>query len=402
MSTDIELKKTNQKFFVYMFSQRRNFIPILSIYFLSIPNTTANQIWIFTWIWYLASLLLEIPSWYISDVFWHKETLIISKIFQLFSVFLYIIWWLFFQDQIFYVFILAFAFQSLWFSFFSWTTQAFYHDVLRRFWKEKEYSKLKWKMSANVSLVSVLIIIALPFLTKIHIVLPLFVWLIFDVIWLIAIFFIKDVKKDSKIKDKKSIIQVLKDSRSYNILWFSIFLWFATGIFLAENSFRWPYLESLWYPIMLLWFVMWVSRIVWFLVWNNLHIIEKHLTPRLHFLFEVFLFTLYYFSISYFSNPYLVWLIISIVVWYAWWRKPVIEWYVLKNVWNTSYKASFLSLEAQVNAIVWTIFSFIIWFLMNYYSYKIWYFLVWIITFIFLSFIYYFMFLGVRDKENLN
>lgn len=36
------------KFFLYLLSQRRNFIPILSIYYLTLPDTTANQIGIFT------------------------------------------------------------------------------------------------------------------------------------------------------------------------------------------------------------------------------------------------------------------------------------------------------------------------------------------------------------------
>jgi hypothetical protein len=36
------------KFFLYLISQRRNFIPILSIYYLMLPDTTANQIGVFT------------------------------------------------------------------------------------------------------------------------------------------------------------------------------------------------------------------------------------------------------------------------------------------------------------------------------------------------------------------
>ncbi|MBT3728924.1 hypothetical protein HOG27_02375 [bacterium] len=37
-------KLTNLKFFLFDISTRRNFIPILSIYFLTLANTTANQI----------------------------------------------------------------------------------------------------------------------------------------------------------------------------------------------------------------------------------------------------------------------------------------------------------------------------------------------------------------------
>ncbi len=55
------------KFIFYLLSQRRNFIPILSIYYLTLPDTTANQIGVFTALGYLFSFILEIPSGYISD-----------------------------------------------------------------------------------------------------------------------------------------------------------------------------------------------------------------------------------------------------------------------------------------------------------------------------------------------
>jgi len=35
------------KYFIFQLSQRRNFIPILSIFFLTLPNTTAQQIGIY-------------------------------------------------------------------------------------------------------------------------------------------------------------------------------------------------------------------------------------------------------------------------------------------------------------------------------------------------------------------
>ena len=43
-----KLNSIQGKFFIYLLSNRRNFIPLLSIYFLTLDNTTANQIGIFT------------------------------------------------------------------------------------------------------------------------------------------------------------------------------------------------------------------------------------------------------------------------------------------------------------------------------------------------------------------
>ena len=67
------------KYFVFILTSRRNYIPILSLYFLSLPNTAANQIGIYTGIAWLAGFFLEIPSGYLSDKFGHKKTLILAK-----------------------------------------------------------------------------------------------------------------------------------------------------------------------------------------------------------------------------------------------------------------------------------------------------------------------------------
>ena len=78
------------KYFIFQLSQRRNFIPILSIFFLTLPNTTAQQIGIYTGIGYLASFIFEIPSGYFADKFGHKRTLIIAKLLMIFSVLAFI------------------------------------------------------------------------------------------------------------------------------------------------------------------------------------------------------------------------------------------------------------------------------------------------------------------------
>ena len=60
-----ELQANIWKFFILIVSNRRNYIPILALYFLSLPNTTAQQIGIYTGIGWFAGFILEIPSGYI-------------------------------------------------------------------------------------------------------------------------------------------------------------------------------------------------------------------------------------------------------------------------------------------------------------------------------------------------
>ena len=59
---------------------RRNFAPIIAIFFLTLPNSIAQQIGIYSGIGFLAGFLLEIPSGYLSDTIGHKKALILVGI----------------------------------------------------------------------------------------------------------------------------------------------------------------------------------------------------------------------------------------------------------------------------------------------------------------------------------
>ena len=79
-----KLKANIWKYFLNNLTNRRSYLPILSIYFLSLPNTVAHQIGIYTGIGWLVGFLLEIPSGYLSDIIGHKKTLVLAKFSMLF------------------------------------------------------------------------------------------------------------------------------------------------------------------------------------------------------------------------------------------------------------------------------------------------------------------------------
>ena len=367
------LDPTYIKFFIYKLSFRRNFIPLLSIYFLSLPNTTANQIGIFTGIWFIASFLLEIPSGYIWDTFWHKKTLLLWKILQILSMVCYLLWWIVDYPISFSFFVFWSIFQTVSFAFASWTSQAFFHEILDDQWKWKEYTKIMWKIGANVSLISVFFIVLLPFLTKIDIKLPFLIWLWFDIIGLFALSLIPNPRKFDKIWEEKDIFTLIKEAHDSRAIHVSTFLWIIIWFSIWENAFRNVYLEDLWYPIVFIGFVMWFSRIVWFLVWQNIHKIEKYINMRKYFFFELFLFPIFYLMISYFNNPYVVWLLFSIIIWYWWGRTPLMHQYLLENhVKDKNYKATILSIKWQISNLISILVIFLLWFFMSI-SYKVWY-----------------------------
>ncbi len=385
------MKNLYLKLFLYLISQRRNFIPILSIYFLSLPDTLANQIWIYNGIWFIASFLLEIPSGYFADYFGHKKTLILSKLFQLCSIIFYIIWNFVNTNYIFFLFTLWSVFQAIWFSLFSWTTTAFISEILKKKRWKVRFSKFIWKLRWNVSLVSIPIILFLPFLTSINIIMP-FLWaLIIDIIWFIWLLLLPSPKNNIKIKEKKNIIVLFKNSKKSKVLWLSISIWVIIWFFIGSGSFRGVYLESLGFPVAFIWFVMWGSRLIRFIVWQFIHKIEKIFTIKQYFFIEIFIYPLSFFAFAYFSNPYLVWFLFSIIIWYQHWRKWVMDSFILKNIKDKNYKATMLSIESQINALAWILVSCFIGFIMQY-SYKLWHIVLWILLFIILLINYFYTF----------
>lgn len=387
-----KLLSLQTRFGIYLFSQRRNFIPILSIYFLTLDNTNASQIGIFMWLGFLASFLLEIPSAYFADSFWHKRTLVLSKILQVISLVLFLSASLIDAPYNYYIFILWSITQAFWFSFFSGTTSAYFHEIFQSQGKWKDFWKIMSKLRWKVSLICAFVIVLLPLLTTVDIRLPLVVNLIVDIIWLFVLFTLPHVENNYEVEKSKNILEIIQEAKVTKALHVSVFVWLIIGFLMGENAYRSVYLESLWYPIVLIWMVMWLSRIVWFIVWHYAYLIEKYFTMRQLFLFEVFIFPFFLLLIAFFNNPYLVWILLSIIIWYQHGRKAIIQWFILNEYLpDPKYKATVLSIESWVNSVVSMIVSFIAWFIMLY-SYKLGYVSLGITLFIVLSINFYYIF----------
>ena len=85
-------------------------------------------------------------------------------------------------------FILGSSFLAIGFAFTSGTSWAFLHNTLLGLKREKDFGELDGKIKANISLISVGIILLLPILTKISLLLPIQIFLIFDLIGILIAF----------------------------------------------------------------------------------------------------------------------------------------------------------------------------------------------------------------------
>jgi MFS family permease len=345
------------KYFIFSFTQRRNFLPILAVYFLTLPNTEVQQIGIYTSIGYLASFLFEIPSGYFADLFGHKKTLILSKLFMLFSSVTFLL------ATGFNHFVLATIFLSLGWAFSSGAGSAFMHETLTKLKRSTDYTKTMSKLSGNVSLFSIPFIIVLPFFTKINISLPIGIWVIIDLIGLAVI--MSTAKTNNKIESRlsnvtsiKTLLQEVKGGNFFPVIIFDGAIFAFIG---AMGIFRPIYLESLGFPIVLLGSVMAGARFFWFLIGHNIHKIEKFISIKQVFFIETFLFSLGLMLIALVSNIYILIAVFIILNGYSLGRKELTKGYLLnKCIGNNKYKATLLSVKGQLSALFNTVVIFAI------------------------------------------
>lgn len=379
-----KLESNIWKMRVYLFTHRRAYIPLVSIYFLTLPNTTLQQIGLYTWIGTIAGFLLEIPSGYFSDYFGHRKTLILAKGFMLLaSLFFIVATW-------FPYFILGSVCIALGFAFSSGTNVAFFHETLEWLWEDNKFTKIWWRMWWSVSLFNAGLIVALPFLTQISFKLPFQVWLVLDIVWLvIALTFVAPPKEKQSLLENKqkqsiktrfhdfiSIIKTTKNTGFWSIAIFSIIVWLSNW---PINTFRDPYLQSLWFPIVYIGFVMWWARVIRFLVSRIVHKIEEKIDIQKLFFIEIFIFSWAFLMMGFVKNRLFIWIVSIILTGYSFGRRSIITHYLIKKIPNKKYKATILSTKQQIASILQFIIIFILGYLMNI-SYTLWYaFLGWLL-----------------------
>lgn len=374
------------KLFLFKLTNRRHYLPILSIFFMTLPSSTANQIGIFTGIGYFASFLLEIPSGILSDKIGHKKTLAMAKILMIFSTLSFI----YANSLIYFVFGSIFLSASMAFN--SGTQSAFLHNTLIGLKKEKDYVKISGKMAGNVSLLAIILILILPLFTKISILLPLKINLGFDFIGLIIAFLLITPKEKIEAKDEEPLPIKNQLKQLYKSGFFTLSLLFGifTGIIFGVSPYRTVYVESLGFPIIYIGAIMALSRFFWFVLGNKLHLIKENFSLKSIMKFEIFFFSLSLIITSILNNPYIIGFIFALINGYYFARMPIITEHILKNYCpNKKQKATILSINAQTGAILQSLIVFSMGFFMTY-SYKAGFFILGMTMFILSTIAYLF------------
>lgn len=379
------------KYFLIQFTNRRNFIPILSVYFLTLSNTHANQIGIYMGIGYVAAMIMQMPSGYIADHYGQKSALIISKALLVLSTSFYII-----AD--------GFVMFTLWGvcmalalnAFASGTTASFLKWALEKLGRGDEYKEVASKISGNISLVSVGFILALPFLTEIDMRAPLIFALVLDILGLLVALTIVPIHTRIEQADKKSIRELIHELKGTGFFPYALFIAIISGFLFADNAYRSPYLVSLGYPLVYLGFVMAASRLIWWYVGRSVKYIERYISFQKLILLEICIFPLYYITTWYIENPWVVGTLFALIIGWFWWRAEIYTDHLIERIPDKKYRATALSLKSQMQNIFEMSISFGIAWVMGI-SYSLGFQVLWICMFLSLFWVYYF---GIRQIPN--
>jgi MFS family permease len=351
-----------------MFTGRRNFIAILSGYYLLIPGTLTSEIGLYTAIGFLGWFLMNIPGGVFADRFGYKNTIIFSKILLLGSSIAFL------NASGF----MGFAVGSLLMSLsVEWLMvgagSSYLRDYLTSLGKGDQYRHIMSTIKADVSLLSIAFIIGIPFLMQWDIRAPFMVWAGIDLIGLIVAVCLPNAPRAHLLplkKDRKSIIALARELKWSLFLPLSLFTGIISACLLSESVFRLPYLMSLGYPITLAGVMMGFSRGVWFIVGRNTRLIEKWLPGERIIIFDIVAFTSYFLLSSSLSNPYLTVTVFIIGVGYFWGRAECYSDMFFDQIPDKAYQATMSSFRSQLWSLLQVILTFGIGFVMQY-SFKI-------------------------------
>ncbi len=237
------------KYTLILIANKRLFAAILSVYYLTIPDVTAQWIGMFVLIGAIIGVLFEVPSGYFSDKIGHKSALVISRVATLLSTLFFLL-----ADSLSFL-VLGTIFLSIGNAFITGTGSAFMHETLRALGREKDYTNVIGKASSISFAVPILLTVGIPFLVPISYKIPFLLALVFDLVgvWAACTLVRPNVPQERIDEiDVKRFRDVINDGVQKNFFRYALFSGIIFGTLWTTGIFRGPYQESL--GILVIWF----------------------------------------------------------------------------------------------------------------------------------------------------
>lgn len=343
------------KYTLFLIADKRIFLAILSVYYLTVPDVNAQKIGLLLLISTLAAFLFEIPSGYISDKLGHKQALVLSRALMLISTILFLI------TNSFPVLVAASVFLSISRAFYSGTGDAFMHETLRGLGRDKEYAKIMGKVSAIGFAIPVVFMVLTPFLVSVDYKLPFIISLITDGIGLAAalLFVVPKVSQQHVDEVRKTnFVQVIREGYYLHFFGLAALLGVVSGVLFGMGLFRAPYQVIIGVPVIYLGIFYGGGRIIASLLLTQSGKIKELTTARSFFGWSIIVYAILLFALG---SSTISWVVVAVFLTInalQWGMNQVSKGYVLDVIGKSKFKATLLSVQSQFGLITGAVISF--------------------------------------------
>lgn len=351
---------------VILVANKRAFVAILGAYYLTIPSITTQWIGTILFLSQIVGFLLEIPSGYMADKIGHRRGLILSKILTVLSTACYL-----FADNI-GLLVVAGMLMSAGNAFYSGTGSAFLHETLRALDRTREYRGIMGRIGSIGFGVPIIISITVPFLVGISWKLPFLVALCIDLIGVVAAWSLVTPPVTQEHIDEvnaTNFLQVLRAGHRLHYFRYALFSGVLGGTIMGIGGFRAVYWDVLGIPVIWYGVLFGIGRaLASVLLWKTEWIQSKIGGKPSVYVWKLGLFLSLYIVLGLIDIPWVVALAFILINGFQWGLNQV--GYSIEAIAKSKFKATLLSVKAQVNALVFGGTAFVFGWLVMYFSYR--------------------------------
>lgn len=334
------------KYTVLLVTNKRVFVAILSVYYLTIPGVNTWWIGILLLVGNVASIIFDVPSSFIADKVGHKEALVLSRVSMILSslVFMFAtnVWGL----------VVGSVLLSIGFAFMSGVGSAFMHETFRALNRTDEYTIVMGKASAIGFFIPALMMALVPFTVSISYKVPFLIMLAIDLLGLtMTLILVRPpvVPEQAAKVEATKFFEVVRQGFALRFFRIAVFSGIVSALLDGVDGFRGPYQLFLHVPV--IWFG------IFFGVGRVLASIMLTYSGKLRALFgnvytyqraQIIVYGTLLLLIGIFSNPWVAVAVFIIDNALQWGTSQVDTGYLLDIIRKNKFKATLLSISNQL------------------------------------------------------
>ena len=341
-----KLQNNIWKYALMSIANKRVFVAILGAYYLTIPDVTPQIIGLILLAGNAAGFFLEIPSGFVADKMGHARTLVVARVLMLCSTAFFL-----FANSI-SLLVLGSVFLSASTALHSGTGSAFMHETLWGLKRTNEYTKVMGKISAIGFSVPVIFATLAPFLVTVSYKAPFVLGFIVDMVGLLAaLSLVRPPVPEEHIEEIRAtnFRAVMQEGHARNYFSIALFSGILSGILMSIGGFREAYYVFLGIPVIWYGVFFGTGRIFVSLMLAYSGAIKKKFSLTSFYRFQLILFTLLLFVLGVVGTWWVIVAAFIMMNAFQWGLLQVSEGFQLDIIKSSKFKATLLSVAAQIN-----------------------------------------------------